>query len=173
MAVLLTLALAVIGKLLADEIKLWLPQISHRLLDLAVKCLPREERERRHEEWAADLQSFPEGVVKCLRALDLSRAGISIDCSYRSRKMVTAARLRLVRWYLTFWLRVMAKTASRLQSRLVVFRTERGLAEGADLSREQENAFETEFARIEMLILATSARALGGVSSRLLKKPLG
>jgi hypothetical protein len=159
MAILVTLALAVVGTLMADEIKAWLPTMTQWLLSFAVKRLPEPERERRLEEWSADLQSFPEGAVKCLRAFDLSRASMSIRWSYRRGNIASQAIRHLRVWYLRIWLFLVLKTVSRLQSRLKVFSARRGLTEGSVLGEEASRSFVNENARIEMLILTTSFKA--------------
>jgi len=159
MAALVTLALAVVGILMADEIKAWLPTVTQWLLNFAVKRLPEAERERRLEEWSADLRSFPEGAIKCLRAFDLSRASMSIRWSYRRGYIASQAIRHLGVWYLRIWLFVVLKTISRLQSRLKVFSARRGLTEGSVLTEEASRAFLNENARIAMLILAKSLKA--------------
>jgi hypothetical protein len=166
MATLLTLALAVVGMLMADEIKAWLPTITQWLLNFAVKRLPEAERERRLEEWSADLQTFPEGTLKCLRAFDLSRASISIRWSYRNREMASWTTSRLKSWYLRIWLFLLRKAVTRLQARLKAFLAGRGLTEGSVLSEEASRAFLDDYARMEMLVLKKSVTALEKLSGK-------
>jgi hypothetical protein len=160
MAILVPLALAVVGILIADEIKAWLPTITEWLLNFAVKSLPEAERERCLEEWSADLQSFPEGAVKCLRAFDLSRASMRIRWSILRGNIARQAIWHLRGWYLRIWFFLLLKTISRLHSRLKVFSARRGLKEGSVLSEDASRAFVNEHARMEILILKKSVTTL-------------
>jgi hypothetical protein len=160
MAILAALALAVVGALMADEIKTWLPTITQWLLNFAVKRLPLTERERRFEEWSADLQSFPEGTVKCLRAFDLSRASFGILWSYHDRELAGWITSQLRVWQLRFWLYLVHKTANRMQKRLKNFRSERGIADGSELTQEESRIFVEEYLSIERLILKKSTTGL-------------
>src|SRR5205823_4580332 len=70
-----TLILGLIAKLVADEARAWLPSVSQRLLNLALKCLPPDQQERYGEEWAADLESYPASLSRTIRAIGFLCAG--------------------------------------------------------------------------------------------------
>jgi hypothetical protein len=55
---------AVLGKLVADECKAWLPWITGRMTKLAVRRLPKRQRERYEEEWASYLDEVPGELAK-------------------------------------------------------------------------------------------------------------
>jgi len=60
--------IAVVSKLVADEVKAWLPAICHRLISIAVLRLPKKERVRFSEEWRADLAAYPGELTRLIRA---------------------------------------------------------------------------------------------------------
>ena len=72
---------ALLGRLLAEEVKAWIPSLNEHLLKLAISRLPIDLRERYHEEWAADLGSYPGALAKTLRALGIVCASVSITSS--------------------------------------------------------------------------------------------
>jgi len=59
---------ALLGKLCADEVRTWLPWISERMIRLAVKRLPEDQRERYSEEWHSHLDEVPGEIGRLLTA---------------------------------------------------------------------------------------------------------
>lgn len=70
-----TIAAAVMGRLFADELRAWLPWLAQWLLRVAVRTIPIDERERCHEEWSADVESWPGDIARIFRALGIAIAG--------------------------------------------------------------------------------------------------
>ena len=69
-----TFLVAVLARLVADDIKAWLPKITDRLVERAVKRLPGSERERFAEEWRSHVNDTPGDVSKLFVAAGLQRA---------------------------------------------------------------------------------------------------
>jgi len=55
---------ALLGKLCADEVKAWLPPVAERITRWAVRCLPKELRQRYSEEWHSHLNDVPGSFAK-------------------------------------------------------------------------------------------------------------
>jgi len=60
--------IAVASKLVADEVKAWLPTICNRLISIAALRLPEKERARYGEEWRADVAAYPGELTRLIRA---------------------------------------------------------------------------------------------------------
>jgi hypothetical protein len=67
------LALAVFGKLLADEVKAWRPKICDAMIKFAASQLLPFQRERYMEQWRCDLEEIPGELFKLYFAADLIR----------------------------------------------------------------------------------------------------
>jgi lipopolysaccharide/colanic/teichoic acid biosynthesis glycosyltransferase len=80
LTILATLILAILGRVIGDEAKAWLPWIATRIKQIAVRRLPPQCRSRYEEEWESDLLSVPGDLSKILYAVSLLRgaAGISV-----------------------------------------------------------------------------------------------
>jgi hypothetical protein len=96
-------ALQTASRVVAEEIKDWLPFISEKLLTIAVNRLPRGERERYRKEWTADLYESPGKLSKVLRACGFCLASLQIGSIISSKtgdlaamKVRLAARLKFI-----------------------------------------------------------------------------
>lgn len=69
LTILLSLVVAVVAKLLADEAKAWLPWIVQRLIRRAVQQLSADRQERWEEEWNSDVNKIPGDIGKFIYAL--------------------------------------------------------------------------------------------------------
>ena len=67
------LALSVIGKLLADEVKAWRPKICDAMIKCAASQLLPFQRERYIEQWRCDLEEIAGDLFKLYFAADLIR----------------------------------------------------------------------------------------------------
>jgi hypothetical protein len=67
------LALSVLGKLLADEVKAWRPKICDAMIKCAASQLLPFQRERYIEQWRCDLEEIPGDLFKLYFAVDLIR----------------------------------------------------------------------------------------------------
>jgi hypothetical protein len=86
-----TLALAVLGKLLGDEVKAWRPKICDALIKRAASQLLPFQRERYIEQWGCDLEEVPGDLSKLYFAADLVRgAWLSRVSSDASQDMLFA-----------------------------------------------------------------------------------
>jgi hypothetical protein len=54
-----TILVAVLGAVLADECRAWLPWIGERVIRRAVRNLAESQRERYNEEWRSHLNEIP------------------------------------------------------------------------------------------------------------------
>ena len=71
MEILVTCLIGIAVSLVAIEFGAWAPRISNRLIEVAVHRLPKEERERYHEEWMAVLADMPSPMSKLINALSI------------------------------------------------------------------------------------------------------
>ena len=60
---------SILTSILADECKAWLPWITERVIQHAVRKLPTNQRERCGEEWRSHLDQRPGNIVKLIEAL--------------------------------------------------------------------------------------------------------
>jgi hypothetical protein len=65
---------AAASRLIADDVKAWLPKLIDRIIDRAVKRLPCEHRERFAEEWRSHIADTPGDLGKLIVAMGLSLA---------------------------------------------------------------------------------------------------
>jgi hypothetical protein len=72
------LLVGAVGRLFADEVKVWLPRWTDLLISVAVARLPEDQQEVRREEWTYDIESFPRDLTKFARAGGFVFAWMSI-----------------------------------------------------------------------------------------------
>jgi len=70
---------ALLGKLCADEVKAWLPPVAERITKWAVRCLPKELKERYSEEWRSHLNDVPGSLTKVWVACGFLSAATQIS----------------------------------------------------------------------------------------------
>jgi hypothetical protein len=75
---LLTLLVAILAKLLADECKAWAPSITAMLVRAAVRMLPVQMRDRFSEEWHSHLSEVPGDISKVVVACNFLLASFDI-----------------------------------------------------------------------------------------------
>jgi hypothetical protein len=63
-----TIATTIIGRLLSDDAKEWLPWLTRHLIERAVDRLPKHQREKHREEWNSDVNEWPGNLAKVYRA---------------------------------------------------------------------------------------------------------
>lgn len=97
------LALAVFGKLLADEVKAWRPKICDAMIKCAASQLLPFQRERYIEQWRCDLEEIPGDLFKLYFAVDLIRgtwlARISPGASQAMLSDIENSEEVAVRWF--------------------------------------------------------------------------
>jgi hypothetical protein len=79
-----TVFIAVISRLLADDIKAWLPKLTDRYIEQAVNGLPEQERERFAEEWRSYVNDTPG---------DISKLVVAFGFLHASSRMARSARV--------------------------------------------------------------------------------
>jgi lipopolysaccharide/colanic/teichoic acid biosynthesis glycosyltransferase len=77
-AVLLTIFIAVVSPLLADELKAWSCWLPLKLLRMAVAMLPEKYRDRYNEEWQGVIEEIPGQLLRLGYSIGLLRAAIGI-----------------------------------------------------------------------------------------------
>lgn len=82
---------ACLGKLIADELKAWLPRMTEHVLRAAVTMLPGNQRERYDEEWRSFLADIPGRLSRFIASLGLVKAAYEIS----NRGIVTYSLIRL------------------------------------------------------------------------------
>jgi hypothetical protein len=97
------LALAVFGKLLADEVKAWRPKICDAMIKCAASQLLPFQRERYIEQWRCDLEEIPGDLFKLYFAADLIRgtwlARVSPGTSQAMLSAIENSGEVTVRWF--------------------------------------------------------------------------
>ena len=58
------IATTIVGRILSDDAKEWLPCITRHLIERAVDRLPESQREKRREEWNSDVNEWPGNLAK-------------------------------------------------------------------------------------------------------------
>lgn len=119
MTLLTGIVAAIASKIVADEAKAWMPNLSRYLLGIAVSRLPVGLRERYQEEWAADLASYPGEIGRLVRALGFCWASVAIRKS-AGRSLRERIALRIWLWLVTVLLRLLARKIRQLTSRRLV-----------------------------------------------------
>lgn len=61
--------------LLKDEATAWLPSLNSRILAMAVRMVPAEQRERYAEEWASHVSEYPGKLSQLVQSVRFLRAG--------------------------------------------------------------------------------------------------
>jgi hypothetical protein len=79
---------AIIGRILADDLKAWSPCLTEGLINLAVRRLPPDLQERYAEEWRAHIADTPGEIGKLFCAAGFLWAGLYV------RENLWIARLR-------------------------------------------------------------------------------
>jgi hypothetical protein len=79
---------AVLVKVLADDVKAWLPWIKDRIVDRAVANLPACERDRYAEEWRSYVEQWPGEISRVIAAIGLIGAAKSIRAQMPVWKLV-------------------------------------------------------------------------------------
>ena len=96
-------ALAVFGKLLADEVKAWRPKICDAMIECAASQLLPFQRERYIEQWRCDLEEVPGDLFKLYFAADLIRgtwlARVSPGASQAMLSAIENSEEVAVRWF--------------------------------------------------------------------------
>lgn len=77
-ALLVAVFIAIVGRLMADEVKAWLVWLHECLRRMAVARLPAECRDRYDEEWASGIVEVPGEIFKLFYSLGLLRASAGI-----------------------------------------------------------------------------------------------
>lgn len=80
------LLIAILIGLATIEVYAWLPKASGWLLNLAIRSLPDEERERCQEEWTAALEALPNTLAKLLHAVSFVVAACTIRSDARDEE---------------------------------------------------------------------------------------
>jgi hypothetical protein len=93
--VLLTIFVAVVSRLVADDLKAWSPRLVDWLIRKAVARLPEDQRERMDEEWRSHIDGTPGELWKLVEGVGFLRAA-------RVLAPVTAPDQFLVRLFLVF-----------------------------------------------------------------------
>lgn len=70
---------AFLGKLVADEVRAWLPWTTERVIRCAVGILQEDQRERYSEEWHSDIEQIPGELGRLIWAIGLLRAAYSVS----------------------------------------------------------------------------------------------
>jgi hypothetical protein len=97
------LALSVVGKLFADEVKAWRPKICDAMIKCAASQLLPFRRERYIEQWRCDLEEIPGDLFKLYFAVDLIRgtwlARVSPGASQAMLSDIENSEEVAVRWF--------------------------------------------------------------------------
>lgn len=72
--IVLAVIVAVMARLIADDIKAWIPRITDALIDRAVAKLPEDQRLRYAEEWRSHVNDVPGDLGKLFVAMHLVAA---------------------------------------------------------------------------------------------------
>jgi hypothetical protein len=76
---------------LADEFKAWTPWLTRRLVALAVRILPENERERYNEEWLSFVDEMPGQIGKAIVSVGLIFGSLGISLGFPRQKNLTAS----------------------------------------------------------------------------------
>jgi lipopolysaccharide/colanic/teichoic acid biosynthesis glycosyltransferase len=75
---LLALFIAIVGRFMADEVKMWFGWLHKKIRRRAVAKLPPERRERYDEEWESGLEEIPGEIFRLIYSIGLLRAAAGI-----------------------------------------------------------------------------------------------
>lgn len=73
-----TILVATLSRLLAEDLKAWVPRLTGHAIERAIRKLPADQRDRLAEQWAADVADIPGDLSKLAFAFDLTRASTRI-----------------------------------------------------------------------------------------------
>jgi hypothetical protein len=92
----ISVVVATISRLVADDLKAWAPKVIERLMTRAVSKLPDRYRERLQAEWQAHLSETPGDIGKLKEALEFNRAARVLRLAERQRLLhIQACETRL------------------------------------------------------------------------------
>jgi hypothetical protein len=83
---------AIIGRILADDLKAWSPCLTEGLINLAVRRLPSDLKERYAEEWRAHIADTPGEIGKLFCAAGFLWAGLRVEESLWVARLRDAVR---------------------------------------------------------------------------------
>jgi hypothetical protein len=72
-----------LGRVLADDMKEWMPYFRKKIVALAVRFVPVNCRDRYLEEWESDLVEVPGELAKLSYAVGLILAALGISVTWR------------------------------------------------------------------------------------------
>jgi hypothetical protein len=112
------IAAAASSRILADEFKAWRPWLTARVITLATRRLPADQRDRYEEEWWSYVEDTPGEVGRVLAALGLLWAAVQIGCASRLTiaHLLAKSREALIRFNVeifTFALTIQLATVSQ------------------------------------------------------------
>jgi hypothetical protein len=70
---------AMVGRILADDLRAWFPSLTDGLINLAVRRLPSDLQERYSEEWRAHIADTPGEIGKLFCATGFLWAGCRVE----------------------------------------------------------------------------------------------
>ena len=77
-AALLAVSVAIVGQILASEVKAWSSWLQRKIRRRAVANLPIGCRERYNEEWESGIEEIPGEIFKLAYSIGLLRASLGI-----------------------------------------------------------------------------------------------
>lgn len=86
-----TLLVAILARLLADDVKAWVPRLTRHAIQRAVRKLPYDQRDRLAEEWTAGVADTPGDLSKLIFACGLMCASRKI-VRYQQRCIPSPAK---------------------------------------------------------------------------------
>jgi len=81
---LIAFAIMIVAPMVTDDIKAWLPRVTERFTDKAVKRLPRDQRDRFAEEWRSYVADTPGDISKLIAAVGFLRASTAMASATRA-----------------------------------------------------------------------------------------
>lgn len=96
-ALVLAIVVAVLSRLVADDVKAWSPRIAAWLIRQAVAMLPKAYQDRFREEWAEYISDTPGELTRLVAAAGFCVAGFRIQLAERRRLRRVEAREAVVR----------------------------------------------------------------------------
>jgi hypothetical protein len=105
---LVAILVPVATKLITDDVKAWLPWITNRLIERAVRSLPEGERQRYAEEWQSHVNEIPGDLSQIVVALGFNLAAGSISHSLNASVLKRMTQ-RVTEKYQAYLLRSLAR----------------------------------------------------------------
>ena len=90
---------SLLGRLVADELRAWLPWLQERAIQAAVRKLPTDQQDRYNEEWRSHLNDIPGEIAKTWVAIGFIRAAKEIS----SRRNFDFSRTGAIALYLVLF----------------------------------------------------------------------